>query len=172
MHTLGEGFFLAAPSKQHPHLRIVRNGIRARSNLFLGTERYVLTETQKAMVIALKNQGKSYAFIASAAGVSTSAIKSFFHRLGPAADKAVDVNCCKYCGLPLRQTEGKRKKAFCNSLCKTKWWNRNRKNHPCGSSAVCTCAGCGSTFYSYSPAKYCSRACYFQARYGTGRAQT
>ena len=130
-----------------------------------------MTESQKKMIRVLRGQGKSYTDIASTVGMSASAIKMFFHRSDMKEQPDGIVSFCKYCQNPITQSGKGRKRVFCGSLCKTKWWNENRKYTPGKETHACVCSVCNTSFYSYGKAKYCSRKCYFQSRLGREREQ-
>ena len=64
---------------------------------------------------------------------------------------------CKYCGNPLVQTKGKKKKEFCSDKCRKQYWKQ--KNF-----CKRECLICHKIFTpSYSDEqKYCSKACYLK----------
>ena len=123
-----------------------------------------MTNEDKSKIIKLKRLGKSYSEISKETGISVGSIKSFISRNSSAA-----TDSCKFCGAPITQTEGKRKKEFCSDKCRANWWNINRTKSEAFYEKVCPC--CNKTFKVYGRAeqKFCSHACYvlFKNRKGT-----
>ncbi len=75
---------------------------------------------------------------------------------------------CKYCGKPLNSIAKHKPKTFCNSYCRTKWWNQHRDRARKKAVYHFTCKNCHKHFESYGNRnlQYCSRACYISHRYG------
>lgn len=127
-----------------------------------------MTNEEIRKIYELKNQGYGYKKIAYELNLSISTIKSYFlrHKDEPA------ISYCLYCGKKLVNTPKKKKKKYCSSECKKKYY----KAHPeCLSSNKrksirCNC--CNKLFISYgsSARKYCSHKCYINARYNLGGA--
>ena len=130
----------------------------------------MLTNTQKQMVSNLRLQGLTYAEIAAATELSPNTVKSFCRRRHIKIDEAEpsESNICKNCGRPLTQQPGVKKKAFCNTQCRTEWWNKSRRRHP----YRLTCYCCGKEFISFGnkKKKFCSRECRRLSRYGEDTA--
>ncbi len=130
----------------------------------------MLTNTQKQMVTNLRLQGLTYAEIAAATELSPNTVKSFCRRshIKLSETEPADSNICKNCGRPLTQQIGTKKKSFCNTQCRTEWWNKNRRRHP----YRLTCYCCGREFISFGnkKKKFCSRECRRLSRYGEDTA--
>lgn len=130
-----------------------------------------MTQQEKESVRRFRLRGKSCAAIASALGLSESAVKSFCRRDGlPDADTCKAVRqpaACKQCGKPLPERRKGKPREFCSDACRMIWWNRRRHLvFPKGTHAL-SCHACGRLFKSYDPKrKCCCRACYMQARFG------
>lgn len=113
-------------------------------------------------IIALQKQGLGYRKIATVLGLSPNSVKYYCRRNPYIPDEAK----CPQCGKRLVNTPHKREKKFCSDKCRLAWWN----SHPelINRKAIyhLTCAHCGKPFDAYGKAnkKYCSRACYADAR--------
>jgi DNA-binding NarL/FixJ family response regulator len=77
---------------------------------------------QRQTIEDLRLLGRSFAEIAAQTGVSVNTVKSYCRRISAKTD------FCKHCGKPLKYTDGKKKKQFCDDKCRTKWWNVYRRN--------------------------------------------
>lgn len=112
----------------------------------------------------LQLQGYGYQKIATMLSLSPNTVKSYIrrHPLEVTDDKKSDV--CLTCGKELIHTSHKRKKKFCSSACKTKWWTNNKNCMDNKETTLCKYCGKRFTFYRSKNAKYCSRACYDKAR--------
>ena len=116
-----------------------------------------MTEFQKQNISEMRSKGCAYSAIAQSLGISVNTIKSYCLRNKPSLKE----NCCKcdYCGSPLKQMPGRKKKRFCNDICRTNWWNA----HPKTESRICP--GCGCLFNANGKQKFCSHDCYIKARF-------
>lgn len=121
-----------------------------------------MTEGQKEQVLNLRRNGYGYLKIANETGVSVNTVKSFCRRNG------CHGNTCLACGKTLTQTKGHRKKRFCSDGCRMLWWNSHRDAVKHGHLRIGVCSRCGTQFkyYGKTDRKYCSRECYFKARFG------
>ena len=125
-----------------------------------------MTNEEIRKIYELKNQGYGYKKIANELNLAVSTIKSYLlrHKDEPAS------SYCLYCGRKLVHTPKKKKKKYCSSECKRKYY----KAHPeCLSSnkrKSISCKCCNKLFISYgsSARKYCSHKCYINARYNLG----
>lgn len=119
-----------------------------------------MTSNQERQVLELKREGLGYKRIADATGLKPEMVKSFLRR----KKQSVESLPCEYCGKQVIQTPHRKKKRFCDSRCRSLWWQEhpqeiNRKQHQH------YCKWCGAPFQSpRSTAQYCSRRCYADAR--------
>lgn len=113
-------------------------------------------------VIALQKQGLGYRRIAAALGLSPNTVKDYCkrHPYIPAQKS------CQQCGIPIVNTPHKREKKFCSDRCRMEWWNSHPELVNRQSVYHLVCCRCGKPFDAYGKAsqKYCSRACYAEAR--------
>lgn len=137
-----------------------------------------MTNEQRTEIIRLRQEGCGYVTIASKLGLSANTVKSFCRRNGFAgcveeknSAATIAEGYCRECGKKLIQPEKMKKISFCSKECRQKWW----KEHPekLNKRAVYpfVCAGCGKEFTAYGnkERKYCSHACYIEARFGGGK---
>ena len=131
-----------------------------------------MTKEEKDAVLSLRQQQYSFSAIAETTGLPLGTIKSFLSRVGgkkespvPVSSPRVTVNqsCCRQCGAPLDQTQRGKTRTFCSDRCRAAYWNEHRDLSRRASAHQQTCEVCGRTFYTYQ-GRYCSRACYGQAR--------
>ena len=112
-------------------------------------------------ILELRRQGLGYKTIAAITGYSVNTVKSTCRSHPPLNEKV-----CLQCGAKIEQLPHRKEKKFCSDKCRMAWWN----SHPeaVNRKAVYhfTCAQCGQPFDSYGNdhRKYCSRACYAEAR--------
>lgn len=80
---------------------------------------------------------------------------------------------CPVCWKPLIQPYRGRRKRFCSSRCKDKWWNDKRGNEKEKHGREAVCENCGKPFIAVNEKsrerRFCSRDCYFEFRYGKRR---
>ena len=135
-----------------------------------------MTGEQKERISALRQEGWGYKKISAATCVSANTIKSFCRKEGLGGFLAVpdcltDDEHCRECRKPLLQKVGMKKRKFCDTECRIKWW----KSHPesIKQKAVYSfkCQTCrkGFTAYGNSFRKYCSHECYIAARFKQGK---
>ena len=130
-----------------------------------------MTQAEKNAVLSLRQQQYSYSAIAESTGLPLGTIKSFLSRVSGKIDVPVTASCissdhlvhCKQCGAPLGQSKPGKARSFCDDLCRARYWNAHRDLSKRASAHQQVCEVCGSTFYTYQ-GRYCSRACYGQAR--------
>ncbi|MDU1042584.1 MAG: DUF2116 family Zn-ribbon domain-containing protein, partial [Clostridiales bacterium] len=108
--------------------------------------------------------------IAKEINISVNTIKSYCKRHGLGGTKTCDEDTshCEYCGKPVIQKPGRKKKRFCSDKCRNTWWNnhKNMINHK--AIYEFTCKQCGKDFSAYgnSNRKFCSHSCYIKNRFG------
>ncbi len=127
-----------------------------------------MTKEQKNKISELRSASSSYREIAEQLGVSVNTVKSFCSRKSKPEPETTGSDVCKNCGATIMQTSGRRRRVFCSTECRLKWWNsgENRGGHQ--GCVQLTCAHCGKGFSAYrcKDRKYCSRACYTKSRFG------
>lgn len=130
-----------------------------------------MTEKQKQMIRAMRQQGIAYSTIATAFGLSSNTVKSYCLRENidiQSGSDDINLEQCKNCGIPLTHHPGSKKKTFCSYKCRYSWWNKNSISRV-KSAYRHACVCCGTVFYSKNKkSKYCGRACYINGRYGEG----
>ncbi len=126
---------------------------------------------QKERIALLRAEGKSYTKIADTLGLSINTVKSYCRRnnLGGNAtimSDPVDGTFCCQCGVPLKQTIGKKQKRFCSDKCRMAWWNAHPEEVKHKTIRAFTCHTCGKYFEAFGKRerKYCSRACYGRSK--------
>lgn len=145
-----------------------------------------MTDLQAAQIRELRVRGTGYRSIASVVGLSRDIVRNYCkaHGLdGYAAALTLNVReriqngyACQFCGKELQQPETGRKRKFCSEKCRRDWWKAHpeeiRRKPTAFYSGVC--AFCGKEFTSYgnNGRKYCSHACYVQARFGEKTEET
>ncbi len=115
----------------------------------------------KERVLALRARGLTYKGISAATGIPVGTVKSICHRNPPPKEGR-----CEWCGKPLARAEGKKRRRFCCDACRFKWHGANPDP-----SRTAVCANCGASFVlpRGKRQRYCSQACYREARYGKGK---
>ncbi len=155
-----------------------------------------MTEENKVRVTALRNQGYGYLKIANQLGISLGSVKSFCQRCGlrktpqsmskkpsqPKSNASDSLDAlasletrCKQCGKPILQPPHAKKKLFCSTSCRYKWWNAHPESGSHRTVHQFTCLTCGTPFESYQKnRKFCCTECYVKSRYkeSSGRENT
>ncbi len=130
-----------------------------------------MTEQEKTHIRELQQQGMSYGDIATQTGISRNTIKSFLRR---DIDKPAQLviapitSSCQYCGCEISMTPHKKAKKFCSDSCRMQWWNAHRDLVKVNVVYQLECQCCHKQFSDpgHKNRKYCSVACYRQARFG------
>ncbi len=127
-----------------------------------------MTNEQKALIREYRTQNMGYRRISALMGMSENTVKSFYQR----EERKSSPSTCLQCGKVIVQTKGTKRKKFCNSKCRTTWWNAHPNLLHRKRFFEFICPGCGQQFkvYGNSERKYCSFDCYIKARYS--RKQT
>jgi hypothetical protein len=129
---------------------------------------------QKRSIADLRGQGFSYAKIAEALRLSENSVKSYCQRndLGGTrqTDAQIPTKLCAQCAAPMFALN--KSKRFCSRKCRMAWWNAHGSPQETEKRKPVICAGCGAEFLAYAckPRKYCSHACYINARFKGGSA--
>ena len=136
-----------------------------------------MTDYQMQMIRDMRSNGEAYADIAEKIGASINTVKSFCRRHDVQIhedEKPVkkDVEYCAQCGSELINLPGHKKKRFCSSTCKTKYWNAHADELNMKSAKTYTCPCCSMEFKAYGKRarKYCSHHCYIEDRFGGEKA--
>lgn len=147
---------------------------------------FTMTTEQKDRVTQLRAEGKGYKRIGEILGISASTVKSYCQRnrlvaIRPEPEKQspiisdvphalqgeADSSACRQCGAHIDQIPGRKRKRFCSTACRMKWWrsHKDEMNHRITHTRIC--AGCGAEIESYGSdeRKYCSRSCYINHRF-------
>jgi uncharacterized protein YjcR len=111
---------------------------------------------------SLALQGFGYKRIADIVGLSPDTVKSHLRRHPAKPESSV----CMQCGKPLEQAKGRKEKKFCSDKCRMAFWNSHQDEVNKQAYYNLICLHCGKEFESYGNKnrKYCSRACYAEAR--------
>lgn len=130
-----------------------------------------MTETMKNTILTLRAQGEGYGAIGKRFGLSRSTVQSICRRADPGTPApAPDKTCgwCKCCGQAFERKAHGRPASFCSDTCQQTWWMKHRKLTTPDNPRVKNCLHCGAAFSAYANPEqvYCSRRCYFAARYG------
>ena len=131
-----------------------------------------MTDAEKQRIQTFRTNGMGYASIADTLKLKETTVKMFCLRnhIGEQRREVKSENnyeLCRECGKPLIQIEKQKKRVFCSDVCRNRWWHK----HPdqIHQKAVYTyhCLNCGASFSAYgnSQRKYCSHACYIDARF-------
>lgn len=129
---------------------------------------------QAQQIEFLRKQGFGYRQIALELGLSRDAVRYYCktHDLAGNAKEAhenVKGILCPQCGKKLTQPQTGRKRLFCSTECRRKWWQTNRKliPRPLGNCEETVCANCGKPILDYARKKrrYCSHECYIRDRF-------
>ncbi len=126
-----------------------------------------MTNDQEKELIRLHEAGRSSQEIAVITGIKAATVRSFFSR--KKKRKCTDENSnqsllCECCHKVMPEQQYKRNRRFCSDLCRSRWWNSHRDKLKNAQAHYLQCGTCGVSFFSYTPAKYCSRACSFISR--------
>lgn len=126
-----------------------------------------MTNGEKVQIVQMRKRGLGCAEIARSLGLSVNTVKSYCQRSGvkPLEKKtAQSDDVCRQCGSVLKHTPGRKRKQFCSDACRLHWWHEHRELGRNARTVVC--ASCGKAFVTDRMQKYCSHACYIQARFG------
>ncbi len=112
-------------------------------------------------IMEYRRQGLGYKRIAALTGYPLNTVKSVCRRHQDATHKH-----CLQCGVRIEQPLHRKEKKFCSDKCRIAWWKAHPERIHRKAVYHFTCAQCGRPFDSYgnNRRKYCSRACYNEAR--------
>lgn len=132
-----------------------------------------MTPEQREAVVQLRLQGLGYKAISSSLSLSLSTIKSYCkrHHIIKGDTEAPLNDYCPICGKVLEHREARKKKRFCGSSCRNRWWNNHLDKVQRKAFTDHICKNCGQSFQSYGNPKrlYCRHSCYIEYRFGGGR---
>ena len=116
-------------------------------------------------VVELRRRGHTYGEISEATGVPPNTAKSICRRTP--TDTARVEGVCEHCKTNL--PDGEQARRFCSDKCRLDWWHQHPERLNRKALYSFTCAHCGTEFMAYGnrKRKYCTHACYVQARFGT-----
>ena len=142
---------------------------RVRSNPAFFLEGVFMTVAEKNYIIRYRQMGKSCTEIARALGLSVNTVKSFCQRNGiapieQATGASPGETLCLCCGEKIKFQPHRKPKRFCSDACRLHWWHAHRDMEK--SAVDRRCLSCGRAFRSSREQKYCSHACYIEARFG------
>ncbi len=131
-----------------------------------------MTDEQIKRITELRERGLGYMRIAKILDISHNTVKSYCVRHGLGGVRfpiaAHDVHACKFCGKEVKQNPGRKEKLYCDDQCRMNYWCLNRDKIKRRAVYEYECPYCKKQFTAYgnSHRHYCSRACYFAARFG------
>lgn len=132
-----------------------------------------MTAEQKMRVTQLRENGIAISKIADMLGLTRDAVKSYCsrHNILSKTDGESSVDLCPCCFQVLTHTPKHKKKKFCSTACKQKWWSAHRYMIKHKITVSCTCKYCGAEYQRLpsSTQKFCNQRCYFAYRYGGER---
>ena len=127
-----------------------------------------MTDGNKQIIAHLCRRGMGYTEIARKLGLSANTVKSYCRRNGLKRTvqriQTETHSVCRQCGSTLNHTSGRKRKQFCSDACRLRWWHEHRDMSR--TAKVMKCAACGREFITDRVQKYCSHACYIEARFG------
>ena len=128
-----------------------------------------MNQTQKDDIVRLRGKGYTYTAIAVGLELSENTVKSYCQRNGLGRNKPQSRLCAR-CGIEIIGTPKTKPKKFCSDKCRAAWWNAHPEKLSPGKAHTVDCAFCGMTFHTSvsTRRKYCSHACYIQARFKGG----
>ena len=130
----------------------------------------IMKQSDLNAILGMLREGKSASEIALVLDISVNTIRSYIRR----HPETFGGKCCKSCGKPLSQPEGRKEKRFCSDKCRMAWWNSHREQVRKKAYYTLTCTQCGKEFESYGNQnrKFCCRDCYLQSRHAFAAQNT
>ncbi len=131
-----------------------------------------MNEQKKTEIMRLRKNGLGYKKIATILSLSTNTVKSFCRRKEiekkESESKDTEGSVCLLCKEKLMHIKGKRKKKYCSTTCRMKWWHTHLDKVNKKSYTAHICLYCQTAFQSYANGnrKYCSHSCYIASRFG------
>ena len=135
-----------------------------------------MTNEEKHIVIAMRSGGCGYTAIAKATGLNKDTVISFCRKEGMGGvladtEQIQDTEHCPECGRLLEQKAGVKRRRFCSTECRVKWWSKHPEalSRKAAQSVKCHCCGRRFTAYGSASRKYCSHQCYVADRFKGGK---
>ncbi|MCR5484579.1 MAG: recombinase family protein [Clostridiales bacterium] len=130
-----------------------------------------MTDQQRNQILTLRAKGRTFTAISDVVGIPAGTIKSFCSRnKNIEAPVPKTTECvCAYCGSPIVLTPGSRAKRFCDRSCYIRWWHAQGTHQATTYHKVCANCGKPFTVAVKKTQKYCSAACYQEARKASGK---
>lgn len=135
-----------------------------------------MTDKQKNQIAVYREQGKSYTDISKLMDLSINSIKTYCKRHGLGGKLAYEAEVesdtsCEYCGKPVAQNPGRKKKRFCSNKCRNAWWDEHQDQVNKKAHYEFVCPHCQKPFsvYGNKNRKFCSHFCYVEDRFGGDR---
>ena len=122
-----------------------------------------MTKQEIEQLQLMRSKGVPSAEIAERLCVSVNTVRSYIRR--HPLPKELQSSCL-YCGSLITVVKGRKEKRFCSDKCRNRWWNTHTEQVKRKAYYRLVCEYCGKEFESYGNKnrKYCSRACYADAR--------
>ena len=138
-----------------------------------------MTDDQREAIFQLRMQGWGYKAIALQLQLTRDNVRSYCQRNGLQGHGAVvplnqrvhlkKQNICRYCEGEIIQPHKGRRRSFCSTDCRRRWWTENQDQRRPSQDKVYPyrCDHCGKAFTAYADRerKYCSHRCYTQSRF-------
>lgn len=126
-----------------------------------------MTKHEITAVSRLQRYGLDYRQIWEITGIDKETIRTFMRRHPVIEVTPVETDgFCRSCGKPISYKAGHRLKMYCGTSCRVQFWNSHRDCIHHRTWRSYTCLFCGKVFKAdrRREHKYCSRACYYDAR--------
>jgi len=136
-----------------------------------------MTNEQKEKIYEMRKEGMSYSKIVLTLRISENTVKSYCRRnnLGAVIKNEFETprqknTVCMHCGKALKLGMSRKLQKFCSEECRRTWWKGNDELLKRKAYYTLVCAECCKEFKSYGnkKRKYCSHACYINARFRKG----
>lgn len=131
-----------------------------------------MNKTQKENITKMRQSGLTFHEISSALSLSLNTVKSYCRRSGicplsSTSTATVKRLFCKQCGQEITQKSTGRTKLFCSNACRQEWWKKHQDQIAKKAYYTAKCAYCHKPFtvYGNNHRKFCSHACYINARF-------
>ena len=118
-----------------------------------------MTNDEIKEIVILQKRGIGYTKIAAITRQPINTVKSHVARHPVELE-----DVCLFCGKLLRHIDHCKRKTFCSSICKNKWWYAHQHRMIKQTLNAFICPACGKEFKDYGKRIYCSVGCYAMAR--------
>lgn len=131
-----------------------------------------MEKAEKDKISALRSEGKSYREIAETTGIPLNTVQSYCRRNNIVCDDSKIKVICLWCAKPIIQNDRKVPQKFCCNECRYKWHHKHKKYTETNSvSRICEYCGKEFVCHAHKERKYCTSACYFEARFGNPKKE-